>query len=63
MEKDILEKISLLVDKAEEQIDKSLDYSTFEKIEIGVSKGLDDVIEIKRIINQFRKGEKNNEIK
>lgn len=36
MEKDILEKISLLVDKVYEQIDKSLDYSSFEKIENSV---------------------------
>ncbi|TRM73853.1 hypothetical protein DJ523_06305 [Sulfolobus sp. E5] len=63
MEKDILEKISLLVDKAYEQIDKSLDYSSFGQIENGVSKGLDDVLEIQRIINQFRKGEQDNEIK
>ncbi|MCZ4354958.1 hypothetical protein O4H61_20865, partial [Roseovarius aestuarii] len=56
MEKDILEKISLLVDKAYEQIDKSLDYSSFGQIENGVSKGFDDVLEIQRIINQFRKG-------
>ena len=55
METDILEKISLLVNKAYEQIDKSLAYSSFEKIEIGVSKDLDEVLEMQRVINQFRK--------
>lgn len=61
MEKDILEEINNLVDKAYEQIDKSLDYSSFEKIEYGVAKGLDDVLEIQRLINQFKKGEKDIE--
>jgi len=53
---DILKKeIIELVDKAYEQIDNSLYYNSYKNIERGVSIGLDDLLEIKRIIERKEK--------
>lgn len=51
LKKDILKKIN----KAYEQIDKSLDYASYEKIEYGVAKGLDELLEIERLIKEWEK--------
>lgn len=49
--KEILKKIN----KAYEQIDKSLDYASYEKIEYGVAKGLDELLQIERLIKEWEK--------
>lgn len=57
-EKDILQEIENIVDKAYKQIDKSLDYGSYERLEYGISLGLEDMLEIKRLIKE----KKNEEI-
>lgn len=47
-----LKEIEKLVDKAYSQIDSSLNKSSFEKIEYGVALGLDDLLEIKRLLKE-----------
>lgn len=57
-EKDILQEIENIIDKAYKQIDKSLDYGSYERLEYGISLGLEDMLEIKRLIKE----KKNEEI-
>lgn len=52
MNKEELKKIDKLLEKAHEQIDKSLDNRTFESIEWGVVKGLESLLEAERFIKQ-----------
>ena len=52
---DKLKEIEKLINKAYEQIDKSLNYSSYEKIEHGVANGLDDLLEIKRKLTEWEK--------
>lgn len=49
--KEIIEKI----DKALEQIDKALDYKTFDRIEYGVAKGMEDLHQINRELKELEK--------
>ena len=47
-----LKKIEKLVDKAYSQIDSSLNENSFEKIEYGVAIGLDNLLEVKRLLKE-----------